>query len=127
MFRLFMSVAALTLLASAQSSSAEDLTAGSDLYNDNCAICHGNKGEGYPKEVVPDGAVRIKKLAGDSAYWDFAVFKKAVMDGKDDHDRPMRVMPVFAKTGLYEPPGQMLTDDDLHNIQAYMQTFAPKE
>ncbi len=127
MFRLFMSVAALTLLASAQSSSAEDLTAGSDLYNDNCAICHGNKGEGYPKEVVPDGAVRIKKLAGDSAYWDFAVFKKAVMDGKDDHDRPMRVMPVFAKTGLYEPPGQMLTDDDLHDIQAYMQTFAPKE
>jgi mono/diheme cytochrome c family protein len=127
MFRLFMSVAALTLLASAQSSSAEDLTAGSDLYNDNCAICHGNKGEGYRKEVVPDGAVRIKKLAGDSAYWDFAVFKKAVMDGKDDHDRPMRVMPVFAKTGLYEPPGQMLTDDDLHNIQAYMQTFAPKE
>ena len=24
-------------------------------------------------------------------------------------------------------PGQMLTDDDLHNIQAYMQTFGPKE
>ncbi len=127
MYKFLVPIAALTLIASAQSSFAEDLAAGGDLYNDNCAICHGNKGEGYPKEVVPDGAVRIKKLAGDSAYWDFAVFKKAVLEGKDDHDRPMRVMPVFGKVGLYEPPGQMLTDDDLHNIQAYMQTFGPKE
>ncbi len=126
MFRLLMPVAGLTLLVSAQASSAEDLAAGKDLYSDNCAICHGNKAEGYPKEVVPDGAVRIKKLAGDSAYWDFAVFKKAVVDGRDDHDRPMRVMPAFAKTGLYEPPGQMLTDDDLHNIQGYIQSLAPK-
>ena len=127
MLKLLISTAALAFLASAPSALAADTAAGGDLYNDNCAICHGGKGQGYPKEVVPDGAVRIKKLAGDSAYWDFAVFKKAVLDGKDDHDRPMRVMPVFAKTGLYEPPGQMLTDDDLHNIQAYMQTFGPKE
>jgi mono/diheme cytochrome c family protein len=127
MHRLFISVAALSLLASAQLSFAEDLKAGGDLYNDNCAICHGNKGEGYPAAVVPNGAVRIKKLAGDSAYWDFAVFKHAVVDGKDDHDRPMKVMPVFAKTGLFEPPGQMLTDDDLHNIQGYMQSLGPKE
>ncbi len=127
MYRLLISAAALALMASAQSTFAEDLQAGGDLFNDNCAICHGAKGEGYPASVVPNGAVRIKKLAGDSAYWDFAVFKKAVMEGKDDHDRPMRVMPVFGKTGLYEPPGQMLTDDDLHNIQAYMQTFGPKE
>ena len=127
MYKFLVPIAALTLIASAQSSFAEDLAAGGDLYNDNCAICHGNKGEGYPKEVVPDGAVRIKKLAGNSAYWDFAVFKEAVVDGKDDHGRPMRVMPVFGKVGLYEPPGQMLTDDDLHNIQAYMRTFGPQE
>jgi mono/diheme cytochrome c family protein len=127
MHRLFISVAALSLVASAQVSFAEDLKAGGDLYNDNCAICHGNKGEGYPAAVVPNGAVQIKRLAGDSAYWDFAVFKHAVVDGKDDHDRPMKVMPVFAKTGLFEPPGQMLTDDDLHNIQAYMQSLAPKQ
>ncbi len=120
------SAAALILFASAVPTLAQDATAGADLYNDNCAICHGNKGEGYPQEVVPDGAVRIKKLAGDSAYWDLAVFKQAVVEGKDDHGRPMRVMPVFGTTGLYEPPGQMLTDDDLRNIQAYMQTFAPQ-
>ncbi len=127
MHRLLISVAALSLLASAQSSFGEDLDAGAVLYLDNCAICHGDAGEGYPKEVVPKGAVRIKKLAGDAAYWDFAVFKQAVQDGMDDHNRPMRVMPAFAKTGLYAPVGQMLTDEDLHNIQAYMQTFGPKE
>jgi mono/diheme cytochrome c family protein len=127
MHRLLISAAALSLLASASSAFAADAAAGTDLFNDNCAICHGSKGQGYDQKVVPDGAVRIKKLAGDSAYWDFAVFKKAVLDGKDDHDRPMRVMPVFAKVGLYEPPGQMLTDADLQNIQAYMQTFGPKE
>ncbi len=127
MHRLLISAATLALLASASSAFAADAAAGGDLFNDNCAICHGAKGEGYPASVVPDGAVRIKKLAGDSAYWDFAVFKKAVMEGKDDHDRPMRVMPVFGKVGLYEPPGQMMTDDDLHNIQAYMQTFGPQE
>lgn len=128
MHRLLISAAALALFASAQAAfAAPDLQAGADLFNDNCAICHGAKGEGYPASVVPNGAVRIKKLAGDSAYWDFATFKQTVMTGKDDQNRPMRVMPVFGKVGLFEPPGKMLTDDDLHNIQAYMQTFGPKE
>lgn len=115
------------IVAAAVPALADDMQDAADMYNDNCAICHGNKGEGYPKEVVPNGAVRIKKLAGDSAYWDFETFKKTVLDGKDDEGRSMRVMPVFGKTGLYEPPGQPLTEDDLKKIQAYMQTFGPKE
>ena len=85
MHRLLISAAALALFASAQAAfAAPDLQAGADLFNDNCAICHGAKGEGYPASVVPNGAVRIKKLAGDSAYWDFATFKQTVMTGKDD-------------------------------------------
>jgi mono/diheme cytochrome c family protein len=120
-------VAAVTLTLGATPLFAQDVAAGGDLYNDNCAVCHGNKGEGYSKEVVPDGAVRIKKLAGDSAYWDYAVFKAAVADGMDDHGKPMRIMPVFGKTGYYTPAGQIPTDDDLKNIQAYMQTLGPKE
>ena len=106
---------------------AQDAAAGKDIYSDNCAICHGNKGEGIAKSAVPDGAVQVKKLAGDAAYWDFAVFKKTVMEGLDDENHPMRVMPVFGKTGLYEPAGQQLTDQNLKDIQAYMQTFGPKE
>lgn len=125
--RLLSPIAAIMLVAWVPSSFAADAAAGKDLYSDNCAICHGNKGEGYDKSVVPDGAVRIKKLAGDSAYWDLAVFKKAVLQGLDDHDKPMRVMPVFGKTGFYEPPGQPVTDADVENIQAYMQTLGPKE
>lgn len=118
--------AAFALAVSATPLFAQDVAAGGDLYNDNCAICHGNKGEGYPKEVVPDGAVRIKKLAGDSAYWDFAVFKGAVVDGLDDHGKPMRVMPVFGKVGYFTPAGGIPTDDDIKNIQAYIQSLAPK-
>jgi len=124
---LLCSAAAFTFVALALPTFAQDATAAMDIYNDNCAICHGNKGEGYSKDVVPDGAVLIHKLAGDSAYWDFAVFKTAVMDGVDDKKRPMRVMPVFGKAGLFEPKGQMLTDNDLKNIQAYMRTFGPEE
>lgn len=127
MKNLVLSVVCLGFVTGVQSASAANPQAGADLFNDNCAICHGNKGQGYPQEVVPNGAVRIKKLAGDSAYWDFAVFKTAVLEGKDDEGRSMKVMPVFGKTGLVEPAGQKLTDDDLHNIQAYMQTFGPKQ
>ena len=119
--------AAFALAVSATPLFAQDVAAGGDLFNDNCAVCHGAKGEGYPKEVVPDGAVRIKKLAGDSAYWDFAVFKAAVVDGTDDHGKPMQVMPEFGKVGFYTPAGAIPTDDDLKNIQAYMQTLGPKE
>ena len=126
MNRLLVLVVGMGLMATTEPSFAADLQAGGDLFNDNCAVCHGAKAQGYPQEVVPDGAVRIKKLAGDSAYWDFPTFKKAVMEGRDDKDRPMRMMPVFGKVGLYQPPGQMLTDDDLQNIQAYIQTLAPK-
>ena len=127
MKRLFAStVLAFCVLGSAQAL-AQDAAAAQDLYNDNCAICHGNKGEGIAKSAVPDGAVQVKKLAGDAAYWDFAVFKKTVMEGLDDENHPMRVMPVFGKTGLYEPAGQQLTDQNLKDIQAYMQTFGPKE
>ena len=126
MNKLLVSLAALSLMASAHASLAQDLKAGGDLFNDNCAICHGAKGQGIAKEAVPDGAVRVKALVGDSAYWPFDVFKKSVMEGKDDHDRPMRVMPVFGKAGLFEPPGAIPTDDDLKNIQAYMQSLGPK-
>jgi mono/diheme cytochrome c family protein len=126
MKKLLFSLAALSLAAGTHASFAQDLQAGGDLFNDNCAICHGNKGQGIAKEAVPEGAVRVKALAGDSAYWDFDVFKKSVMEGVDDKNRPMRVMPVFGKVGLFEPPGTIPTDDDLKNIQAYMQSLAPK-
>src|SRR5664279_4237509 len=127
MHRLLISLATLSLMASSQLSIAQDVKAGGDLFNDNCAICHGNKGQGIAQAAVPDGAVRVKPLTGDSAYWDFAVFKKSVMEGRDDKDRAMRVMPVFGKVGFFEPPGAIPTDDELKNIQAYMQSLGPKQ
>ncbi len=96
---------------------AQDAAAGKVLYEQNCLVCHGNKGQGGIG----------KKLAGDAGYWSFAIFKRAIYDGIDDHGKKMKpIMPVFGKIGLpstQKPP----TDDELKNIQAYVQSFGPKQ
>lgn len=124
MYKLLISVAAVSLIASTAASLAEDTGAGKQLYVDNCSICHGDKAQGMELKGQP---VKGKKLAGDLAYWGFAVFKKTVIEGIDDKGREMKVMPVFGKTGLINPKGQMLADADLQNIQAYLKTLGPAE
>ena len=122
MHRLLISVAAISLIGS--TAFAEDAGAGKQLYADNCLLCHGDKAQGMELKGQPANG---KKLAGDAAYWDFAVFKRTVIDGVDDQGRQMKVMPVFGKTGLIKPKGQMLADSDLENIQAYLKTLGPAE
>ena len=110
-------VAALVLCAFAHSAGAQDLTAGKKLYSDNCARCHGNKGQGGIG----------KKLAGDAAYWEFDIFKRAVLMGIDDGGKPLKpIMPVFSKVGLTKPKGDVPNDTQLKSFQAYLVTFAPK-
>jgi mono/diheme cytochrome c family protein len=112
-----MLIAAITLMASAEASVAQDVENGKKLYVDNCQSCHGGKGE---------GAVGLK-LAGDAAYWDFAIFKRTVMEGLDDEGKQMKIMPVMGKTGFLKPAGAIPTDAELQDIQAYTKTFAPAE
>lgn len=96
---------------------ATDVAAGKQLYNDNCKRCHGATGTGGVG----------KKLKGDAAYWSFDVFKRAVMTGLDDENRQMKaLMPVWGKTGFTKPQGKIPTDDDLTDIQAYLQTLGRK-
>jgi mono/diheme cytochrome c family protein len=125
MHRFLISVATISLIASAGAAfAAEDVDAGKQLYTDNCALCHGDKAQGMKLKGQPvDG----KKLAGDAAYWEFPVFKKAVVEGVDDQGRTMKVMPVFGKTGFIKPKAQMPTDADLQNVQAYLKTLGPAE
>jgi len=96
---------------------AADPNAGKILYMNNCVACHGAKGQ---------GGVGVK-LAGDAAYWDAALFKRAVLTGVDDEGKTLKpVMPRWGTTGFNNPKGVMPTDVDLENIETYLQTLAPK-
>ena len=114
---MLLAAAAAVLVAVAGTAWAEDLTAGKQLFTDNCQRCHGAHGQGGVG----------KKLEGDAAYWDFAIFKRAVMTGIDDEGKKMKVMPVFGKTGFTRPAAAIPADADLQNIQAYLKTFGPPE
>ena len=124
MHKLLFSVATIWLVASAQASIAEDIGVGKQLYVANCAICHGNEAQGLEAKGQ---AAAGKKLAGDAAYWDFPIFKRTVIEGIDDKGEQMKTMPVFGKTGLINPKGQIPTDAELQDIQAYLKTFGPAE
>jgi mono/diheme cytochrome c family protein len=97
---------------------AQDLAAGKKLYIDNCQRCHSAKGQ---------GGVGVK-LTGDAAYWEFDAFKKAVLMGVDDAGKQLKKpMPLFETVGLTVPKGEIPTDAELHDIQAYIVTFGPKK
>jgi mono/diheme cytochrome c family protein len=110
-------VAAFAMILAPVPSKAVDTPAGGKLYVDNCQRCHGNKGQGGVG----------KKLVGDAAYWDFPVFKRTVIEGIDDENKKMKVMPVFGKVGLFKPQGHVPSDDELQDIQSYLKTFGPAE
>jgi mono/diheme cytochrome c family protein len=114
--RLTSASAAFALLFSANAI-AQDVAAGKQIYVDNCQRCHGDKGQGGVG----------KKLSGDAAYWDFAIFKRTVIEGIDDENKKMKIMPVFGKVGLFKPQGKVPDDTDLQDIQAYLKTFGPAE
>jgi mono/diheme cytochrome c family protein len=117
MKKFVISVAAAALCLSAVTALAQDVESGKKLYVDNCMRCHGAKGGGGVG----------KKLAGDAAYWDFAIFKRTVIEGVDDENKHMKVMPVFGKVGLFKPRGKVPSDSDLHNVQEFLKTFGPAE
>ena len=124
MHKLLISVATVSLIASAEASFAEDVEAGKQLYTNNCALCHGDKAQGME---LKGQAAPGKKLAGDAAYWDFPIFKRSVIEGLDDQGKQLKVMPVFGKTGFMNPKGQIPTDADLQNIQAYLKSLGPAQ
>ena len=115
--KILLAVAILGVACAAQPALAVDVAAGGKLFVDNCQRCHGDKGQGGVG----------KKLAGDAAYWDFPIFKRTVIEGIDDENKKMKIMPVFGKVGLFNPHGHVPTDDELQDLQAYLKTFGPAE
>ena len=126
MQRFLISFASVTLILSAQAFAAADVGAGKQLYMDNCAVCHGDQGQGQAKP--PKHGAQAVKLAGDAAYWEFADFKRAVMEGVDDEGAQLKApMPVFETDGLTKPKGAKPTDEQLESIQAFLKTLGPEE
>ena len=117
MQRLLLCVATALHLTAQSARADDDLVLGNKLHVDNCLRCHGAKGGGGVG----------KRLAGDAAYWDFPIFKRTIMEGIDDENKHMKIMPVWGKTGFDKPTGEIPTDAKLHDIQAYLKTFGPAE
>jgi len=108
--------ASVAILMMSGAALAQEAKSGKDLYDANCARCHGKMAQG-------DIGV---KLAGDAAYWTPALFNRAVLAGKDDEGRKLKKkMPRFNKKELDD--GKMATVADLAAIQAYLQTLGPKK
>ncbi|MDA7088170.1 cytochrome c [Pseudomonas sp. SA3-5] len=72
---LFSSFAVMFLSAATQAAMPD----GEALYRDNCASCHGDKGQ---------GGVGMR-LVGDSSTWPEELFQRAVFEGLDDEGKPL--------------------------------------
>lgn len=107
----------LALLAVPGAATAESIDSGRKIFVANCQRCHGPRAQ---------GGVGVK-LAGDAAYWDTALFRRAVLNGVDDEGKHLKkVMPLFGKVGLTDPKGKVPSDEDIADVQAYIRTLAPK-
>jgi mono/diheme cytochrome c family protein len=54
---------------------------GKALFAHNCAACHGDNGQGGT------GDVKGPKLVGDATSWSLKLFRRAVLEGKDDEGK----------------------------------------
>lgn len=88
-----------------------DAKLGKVIYTSICQGCHGNKGQGGV------GA----KLAGEVGTWKFDLFKRALLQGKDDKGVMLKApMPNFSIVGF---AGKKPTDAQLMNLHAYIKTL----
>jgi mono/diheme cytochrome c family protein len=88
-----------------------DIAKGKVIYVKNCQGCHGDKGQG--------GAG--VKLANASAQWEFRLFKRALLEAKDEKGVALKSpMPNFSLIGI---GGKLPKDADLINLQAYIKTL----
>lgn len=95
----------LTSIASAAPTAA----AGKTIFTANCAGCHGPSAKGG---IGPN----LKDAAG----WKYDLFKRALLQGKDDKGVALKaMMPKFTQ-GFAPNTGKAPTDDQLKSLQLYL-------
>ncbi|MFZ3219438.1 MAG: cytochrome c [Rhodoferax sp.] len=103
-------------LVLALSASAGELN-GQALYQQNCAACHGETGKGGKKDV------KGPRLAGDSSKWKVSLFQRAVLEGIDDHGKPLEsAMPHWKGASFKSDAGAAPTKEEVAAIQKYLRT-----
>jgi mono/diheme cytochrome c family protein len=99
------------------SSSAATLD-GKALFEQNCAACHGVDGKGGNQDV------KGPKLVGDSTTWSLKLFRRAVLEGKDDKGQALEApMPHWKDTSFQADHGKPPTASEISAIYGYLRTL----
>lgn len=86
---------------------------GEALFQANCAVCHGQHGEGGS----------APKLAGDASEWKPKLFERAVLSGIDDQGKPLKTpMPHWKNASFASDSGTAPTKTEVDAIQHYLRT-----
>ncbi|WP_174874868.1 c-type cytochrome [Vogesella oryzae] len=93
--------------------SAGDNSKGKELFQTNCAACHGEHGEGK-HGVAP-------RLAGDASRWSLKLFERAVLSGVDDNGRKLKLMMPHWQNGSFKGDnGNAPSKEEIAAIHQYL-------
>jgi mono/diheme cytochrome c family protein len=91
---------------------------GKALFAQNCAACHGDTGKGGT------GDVKGPKLVGDATNWSHKLFRRAVLEGKDDEGKALDpAMPHWKDASFQADKGKAPTPAEVAAIYRYLRTL----
>jgi len=110
-----LSLFALLVASTVFGSDTPDLMLGEALFRDNCAVCHGAQGEGAAGP----------RLVGDASAWSPALFARAVLEGIDEHGKPLEAaMPHWQQGSFASDQDAAPSRAEVDAIHAYLGTLS---